>query len=61
MEYVKEIFAQYDKQCIRVYQAYNSIIAKEALALQTFGEHFNINRMTCIKDSLWQLTLLGKP
>ena len=54
MEYVKEIFAQYNKQCIRVYQAYNTIIAKEAIALQTFGENFNINRMTWIKPSfLW--------
>lgn len=54
MEYVKEIFAQYDKQCIRVYQAHRPAIAKEAVALQTFGEHFNINRMTWIKPSfLW--------
>ena len=54
MEYVKEIFAQYDKQCIRVYQAYNPTIANEAVALQTFGESFNINRMTWIKPSfLW--------
>lgn len=54
MEYVKEIFAQYDRQYIRVYQAYNSTIAKEAIALQTFGENFNINRMTWIKPSfLW--------
>ncbi len=28
MEYVKEVFAQYDRQCIRVYQAYNPTIAK---------------------------------
>jgi len=54
VEYVKEIFAQYNRQCIRVYQAYNAIIAKEAIALQTFGENFNINRMTWIKPSfLW--------
>ena len=54
MEYVKEIFAQYDRQCIRVYQAYNPAIAKEAAALQTFGENFDINRMTWIKPSfLW--------
>lgn len=56
MEYRKEIFAQYDKQCIRVYQAYNPIIAKEAIALQTFGENFNTNRMTWIKPSfLWMM------
>lgn len=54
MEYVKEVFAQYDSQCIRVYQAYNPVIAKEAIALQKFGENFNINRMTWIKPSfLW--------
>ena len=54
MEYIKEVFARYDKQCIRVYQAYNPVIAKEAVALQTFGEHFNTNRMTWIKPSfLW--------
>ncbi len=54
MKYVKEVFAQYDRQYIRVYQAYNSVIAKEAIALQTFEENFNINRMTWIKPSfLW--------
>lgn len=54
MEYVKEIFAQYDRQCIRVYQAYNPVIAKEAIKLQTFGKNFNVNRMTWIKPSfLW--------
>ena len=54
MKYEKEIFAQYDKQCIRVYQAYNPMIAKEAITLQTFGEAFHINRMTWIKPSfLW--------
>ena len=54
MEYIKEIFAQYDRQCIRVYQAHRTIIAKEAIALQTFGKNFNINRMTWIKPSfLW--------
>ncbi|MEY8321222.1 DUF4291 domain-containing protein [Lachnospiraceae bacterium 46-61] len=54
MEYIKEVFAQYNKQHIRVYQAYNTIIAKEAIVLQTFGENFNVNRMTWIKPSfLW--------
>lgn len=54
MEYIKEVFAQYDRQCIRIYQAYNPAIAKEAVALQTFGENFNTNRMTWIKPSfLW--------
>lgn len=56
MEYGKEVFAQYDRQCIRVYQAYNSTIAKEAIALQTFGKAFNLNRMTWIKPSfLWMM------
>lgn len=56
MKYVKEVFAQYNKQCIRVYQAYNPIIAKEAVDLQTFGENFTINRMTWIKPSfLWMM------
>ena len=56
MEYVKEIFAQYDRKCIRVYQAYNPIIAKEAVLLQTFGKNFNVNRMTWIKPSfLWMM------
>ena len=56
MEYVKEVYAQYDKQCIRVYQAYHSSIAEEAVALQTFGSHFNVNRMTWIKPSfLWMM------
>ena len=54
MKYTKEVFAKYNKKCIRVYQAYNSVIAEEALALQTFGENFNLNRMTWIKPSfLW--------
>ncbi len=56
MEYIKEVFAQYDNQCIRVYQAYHPTIAQEAVRLQTFGEHFNINRMTWIKPSfLWMM------
>lgn len=54
MGYVKEVFARYDKQCIRVYQAYNATIAKEAVALHTFGKNFNLCRMTWIKPSfLW--------
>ncbi|MCM1315112.1 MAG: DUF4291 domain-containing protein [Alistipes senegalensis] len=54
MEYVKEIFAHYDKKFIRVYQAYNPTIANQAVKLQNFGESFNLNRMTWIKPSfLW--------
>ena len=56
MEYVKEVFAHYDRQYIRVYQAYNPAIAEEAVALQTFGAQFNRNRMTWIKPSfLWMM------
>ena len=56
MEYIKEVFAQYDKQCIRDYQAYNPVIAKEAIQLQTFGENFKIKRKTWIKPSfLWMM------
>lgn len=56
MEKYREVFAQYDRQCIRVYQAYNPTIAQEALALQTFGPSFNLNRMTWIKPSfLWMM------
>lgn len=54
LKYIKEIFAKYDSQCIRVYQAYNPTIAHEAVKLQTFGNSFNLNRMTWIKPSfLW--------
>jgi len=56
VEYKKEIFARYDKQCIRVYQAYNPAIAREAITLQTFGGNFARNRMTWIKPSfLWMM------
>lgn len=56
MKYEKEVFARYDRKCIRVYQAYNSVIAQEAVRLQTFGDNFNINRMTWIKPSfLWMM------
>lgn len=54
MEYVKEIFASYNRKYIRIYQAYNPVIAQEAVKLQNFGENFNTNRMTWIKPSfLW--------
>lgn len=54
MGYKKEIFACYDKKYIRIYQAYNEEIAKEAIKLKTFGEKYNKNRMTWIKPSfLW--------
>lgn len=60
MEYVKEVFAKYDKTCIRVYQAYNDTIAEEAVRLQNFGDSFNLNRMTWIKPSfLWMMYRSG--
>ncbi len=60
MENLKEVFAVYNKQTIRVYQAYNSIIAKEAVSLQTFGKSFSLNRMTWIKPSfLWMMYRSG--
>lgn len=56
MKEQKKIFALYSDECIRVYQAYNSAIAQEAVKLQTFGEHFRLNRMTWIKTSfLWMM------
>ncbi|MCM1508133.1 MAG: DUF4291 domain-containing protein [Ruminococcus flavefaciens] len=54
MEYIKEVFASYNRKYIRIYQAYNSVIANEAVRLQNFGDSFNTNRMTWIKPSfLW--------
>jgi len=54
MKYSKEVFARYDKKYIRVYQAYNSEIANEAVKLQNFGKNFSTQRMTWIKPSfLW--------
>lgn len=54
MEYVKEVFASYNKKYIRIYQAYNPVIASEAVKLQSFGDNFSTDRMTWIKPSfLW--------
>ena len=47
----KEIRAVYTENTIKVYQAYNEEIAKEAIQLGTFGNAFNLNRMTWIKPS----------
>ena len=56
MKYEKQVFAQYDSRCIRVYQAYKPAIAEEAVCLQRFGKAFNVNRMTWIKPSfLWMM------
>ncbi|MBR3629868.1 MAG: DUF4291 domain-containing protein [Oscillospiraceae bacterium] len=60
METGNEIYAQYDNRTIRVYQAYNPVIAQEALRLQTFGTHFSLSRMTWIKPSfLWMMYRCG--
>ena len=56
----KEIRAVYDAETIRVYQAYNRVIAEEAVRLGTFGPHFSMNRMTWIKPSfLWMMYRCG--
>ena len=56
----REIRAVYTDETIRVYQAYNGIIAEEAVKLGTFGPHFSMNRMTWIKPSfLWMMYRSG--
>ena len=60
MNYTREVIGRYDKETIRVYQAYNQKIAAEAVKLQTFGDSFNVNRMTWIKPSfLWMMYRSG--
>ena len=50
----------YDEETIRVYQAYDQIIAEEAVRLGTFGSHFSMSRMTWIKPSfLWMMYRCG--
>lgn len=59
MEY-KQIRAVYDKDVIRVYQAYNDSIAEEAVKLNRFGNRFKMERMTWIKPSfLWMMYRSG--
>lgn len=56
----KEIRAVYTDTTIRVYQAYNESIAKEAVEKGTFGSHFKRDRMTWIKPSfLWMMYRCG--
>ena len=56
----KQIRAVYTDKTIRVYQAYCSEIAEEAVRLQTFGSHFSLSRMTWIKPSfLWMMYRCG--
>lgn len=56
----REIRAVYTQETIRVYQAYNREIAREAVELGTFGSHFSMTRMTWIKPSfLWMMYRAG--
>lgn len=56
----KEIRAVYNKETVRVYQAYTAEIADEAVKLGTFGKHFKLSRMTWIKPSfLWMMYRSG--
>jgi hypothetical protein len=54
------IYAVYDDETIRVYQAYSDRIADEAIKLGTFGSAFKLDRMTWIKPSfLWMMYRSG--
>lgn len=56
----KEIRAYYNDETIRVYQAFNRLIAEEAVKKGTFGSHFSMSRMTWIKPSfLWMMYRCG--
>lgn len=56
----KEIRAVYTQDTIRVYQAYNRVIANEAVKNGTFGSSFKLDRMTWIKPSfLWMMYRCG--
>lgn len=55
-----EIRADYDKDTIVVYQAYNKFIAEKAIKNKRFSEPFSFNRMTWIKPSfLWMMERSG--
>ena len=55
-----KIRAFYTEDKIRVYQAYNKIIASEAVMKGTFGNNFKMDRMTWIKPSfLWMMYRCG--
>jgi hypothetical protein len=57
---INKIRAVYDDKSIRVYQAYNNMIADEAIMLNKFGTTFSMNRMTWIKPSfLWMMYRSG--
>lgn len=55
-----EIRANYDRDTITVYQAYNKHIAEKAIKDNRFSEPFSFNRMTWIKPSfLWMMERCG--
>lgn len=55
-----KIYALFDSNTIRVYQAYNDVIANEAIKLGVFGTSFKMDRMTWIKPSfLWMMYRSG--
>lgn len=55
-----EIRADYDRDTIIVYQAYNKFIAEKAIKNKRFSEPFSFNRMTWIKPSfLWMMERCG--
>ena len=54
------VMANYNDNTIRVYQAFNNIIAEQALRIGTFGSAFKMERMTWIKPSfLWMMYRSG--
>ena len=54
------IRAVYTNDTIRVYQAYNKVIAEEAVKKGIFGPHCSMTRMTWIKPSfLWMMYRCG--
>lgn len=52
-----QVIAQYDDQTIVVYQAFNPLIAADAIREGRFGgPHYSLNRMTWIKPNfLWMM------
>ena len=46
---INQIRTVFDENTIRVYQAFPDVIAREAVRIGTFGEHFKMDRMTWIK------------
>ncbi len=56
----REVRAVFDNDTVRVYQAFNEIIADEVVRLGKFGSCFSMERMTWIKPSfLWMMYRSG--